>query len=231
MRGIHGWAGLRAAVLALGIGSWAATAGAAPLPGDSIRSFMNYSTSGQIGSAGVDGDPVISFTSATNASYTASSFFSLGEFQMAPLPTGQTTTYTNTPFSITYIAQKVDGETADPNGTPVTLTGVLNGTLSGATQSNVIATFDQPTDVLTDPSADGALAFRTGSVWNNLKVLSRTLQLVPSTTNGGRTTAQAQNIVTAAPVPEPASVLIFLSAVAGLAFRHRVRGRALKAVA
>ena len=75
-----------------GIGSWAATAGAAPLPGDSIRSFMNYSTSGQIGSTGVDGDPVISFTSTTNASYTASSFFSLGEFQMAPLPTGQTTT-------------------------------------------------------------------------------------------------------------------------------------------
>ena len=52
-----------------------------------------------------------------------------------------------------------------------------------------------------------------------------TVSLVPSTTNGGRTTVQGQVTVTASAVPEPATAALFLTAAAAYGLRRRFRAR------
>src|SRR5690242_477860 len=85
----RGWTGLRSAVIALALGAWLTSdAGAAAMSSDSIKSFMEYSTSGTIDPTGISGTPVISFNSVADGAFTAPSSFSLGEFQVAPLPSG-----------------------------------------------------------------------------------------------------------------------------------------------
>jgi hypothetical protein len=179
---------------------------------------MNYSTSGTIDPTGVTGTPVISYDSVANGSFNAPSAFSLGSFQVAALPAGLSTTYNNTPFHITYLANMVNGGTPSVNGTPVTLDGVLNGEITAGSQSDVVATFNN-----TNPAT-----FPVGNFTNTLSVLDSPLSLVPSSTNGGLTTAQAQIIVQAIspqPAPEPTSIAVFLTAIAGLALRRRLRRR------
>src|SRR6185437_13382112 len=167
----------------------------------------------QVQSTGVTGTPVISFNSVvTNQSFNSPSAFSLGDFTVAALPTGQSTTYTDTPFSVTLLVNKVDGNTPNPNQTPVQVTGVLNGTLTGGDQSTVVAKFDP----IANPT------FLTGAFSNTLSIFDNPLSLVPSTTNNGLTTAQAY--ITSTPVntnvPEPTSVALFLTAIGGLGWRR-----------
>jgi hypothetical protein len=219
MRITRVWTGLPAALAVVALGTLLASdAGAAAMSTDSINSFMQYSTSGTVNSTGVTGTPVISFNSVQNGAFTAPSAFSMGSFQVAPLPTGVSTTYTNTPFSITYLANQVDGSVPSVNGTPITISGVLNGTVTGGSQSDVIATFN--------PAS--LPAFQTGNFSDTLSVLDSPISLVPSTTNGGLTTAQAQmivqSIVPPPAAPEPTSIAVFLTAIGGLVLRRRLRG-------
>ena len=147
------------------------------------------------------------------------SSFSLGEFQVAELPEGTSTTYVNTPFHFTFQSKTIDGVEPIPNGTPIVINGMLNGTVNGSNQSTVVATFD-PAPI---PS------FKTGLYNNKLTIPDLSLSLVPSTSNGGRTTAQAYLVATTArpAVPEPTTIALFLTTLAGLGLRHRVRaGRA-----
>ena len=71
--------------------------------------------------------------------------------------------------------------------------------------------------------------FRTGAYLNTISILSPNVSLVPSTTNGGRTTAQARLVSQLSPVPppvpEPATLTIFVAAIAGLGLRRRLRAR------
>jgi len=217
MRRTRGRAGLAPAAVALGLLAWVAPgADAAPMK-ESAKTFVTYNSTGSVGLSGITGKNVVSFKVA-GGSFTAPSAFSLGEFLVDGLAAGETTTYTNTPFSISYLAKEVDGVDPVPNETPITLTGVLNGSFNGPDQSSVVATFDP---VINEP-------FQTGQYINELSILGDAVLLVPSTTNGGRTTVQAQIIANSAPVPapEPASVAVFLAAAAGLGlYRRRARVR------
>ncbi len=216
--------GLSSTVLVLGLIAPAITADASPV--------VNYSTSGTIDSTGVTGTPVINFNSILNSSFESPSSLSLGDFQVAALPDGQTTTYANTPFHITFLVNSVDGSKPNPNETPIQVSGVLNGTVTGGNQSHVVANFDPITKS----------TFQTGSYSNSLNITDNPLSLVPSTTNSGQTSAQA--FLTSTPtttpppsgggspggsttVPEPTSIALFLTTLAGLGV-HRAR-RATKA--
>jgi len=190
---------------------------------------VNYTTSGTIDSNGVTGTPVISFNSVLNSAFESPSSFSLGDFQVAALPPGQKATYTNTPFHITYLVNSVDGSEDDKPS--LRISGVLNGTIGGANQSDVRAMFDPITNA----------NFQTGSFSNALSITDNPLTLVPSTTNSGQTSAQAflTSKMTDTPpdsgggggstpsVPEPSTIALFLTTLAGLgiqrARRHRAR--------
>jgi hypothetical protein len=214
--------GLSTAVMVLGLIAPALKAQASPV--------VNYSTSGTIDSAGVSGTPVISFNSVLNSSFQSPSSFSLGDFQVAALPDGQTTTYADTPFHITYLVNTLDGSAPNPNETPIQVSGVLNGTITGGNQSHVVATFD--------PIASPV--FQTGAYSNTLSISDGSLTLVPSTTNNGQTSAQAflASAATTTPppsgdgggsdttVPEPSTVALFLTTLAGLGVHHARRRRA-----
>lgn len=224
MQMTHGWTGLRMAALTLAFGLTATVAApAAPIKGETPATLMSYKTSGTIDtSTGITGPTdvvAINFRSVDEGSFQSPSSFSLGEFVVAALPQGVVTTYTNTPFKISYFTEAVDGVTPDPNDSPITVSGVLNGTVSGPSQSDVVATFDPITDS----------AFRTGNFLNTISILSPEVSLVPSTTNGGRTTAQArirsELSPVPPPVPEPATLTIFVAAIAGLGLRRRLRAR------
>jgi hypothetical protein len=199
-----------------------------------LRNIFSYSTSGQIDpKVGVQGANVISFDSvpmktmddAMNSFVTPTSF-SLGAFRVGALPEGQTTMYTDTPFSITFLPQTINGDPISGDSAPVVLSGVLNGSVSGAGQSDVIATF-APTDDPTTPSVDeSAKTFETltanGSYANTLRILSDKVALVPSTSFNGLTTVQGQVISKGSPIPEPTTIALFLTAAAGYGLRRRI---------
>jgi len=196
--------------LVLGLSSMAQ---AATSPSQSAKVLMSYATSGTIDSAGVSGTPVISFNSVPTGQFTSPSWFSLGEFMVAALPEGVTTSYTDTPFSITYLANTVNGQPVTGATSPIVLTGKINGSVTGASQSDLMVSFDQK------PIPD----FQTNGFTNTLVNLDTNLTLVPSTTNGGRTTAQSIMVVSPMPVPEPTSIMIFAMGAAGLAWHRRRR--------
>ncbi len=225
MRQTRGWNGLRTAVVALGLFAWTSS-------GAEASALVTYQTSGNVKfDSGVTGDNVINFNSVSKVADAANpgtfiipgfispSSFSLGEFQVAPLDEGKITTYVNTPFSINYIPIDEGTGTAVSESKPTPITGVLNGEVTGADRSTVVATFNSAT--IPD--------FVTGLNTNKLSINDTSLSLVPSTSNGGRTTAQAylESTPSATPIPEPTTIALFLTTLAGLGLRHRVRvGRA-----
>jgi hypothetical protein len=215
MHTTQGWSGLRTAVIALALLAWTATVvEAAP------TNLLNYSTAGAIDtSSGVSGANVISYVPITNAQIDASSNLPLGSFQVAALPSGQTTTYTNTPFSITFIPSAYSG-TALSNAGTVTVSGTLNGQITGPYQSSVGVAFS--------PVANGS--FQLAGASSTLSMLQNDQKLlVPSSANNGVTTLEG-TIKTVggnpeAPVPEPSTIALFLSTVGGLGLRRYVLAR------
>ncbi|WP_422930962.1 PEP-CTERM sorting domain-containing protein [Singulisphaera sp. PoT] len=179
--------------------------------------LIQYTTSGTIESTGITGTPIISFVSLDQNQFSSASYFSLGNFDVAPLPAGQSTTYDDTPFHITLVVNQVEGEAPSPNQTPIVLNGHLNGKITGGTQSSVQATFDPI----------GSVQFQTGPYKNTLTLPGLKFTLVPSTTNNGLTTAEAHLTTTPTekPVPEPTSIAMFLTTIAGLGLRQRLRSR------
>ena len=66
-------------------------------------------------------------------------------------------------------------------------------------------------------------SFLMGDLATTLTIKNPSLSLVPSTSNGGRTTIQAYLVATGPNVPEPASITLFLAAIAGIGVRRRLR--------
>jgi hypothetical protein len=219
MRMTQGWTGLRTAVVALGLFAGAST-------GANADSILSYSTAGSIDASvsndGVTGANVISFVPITSASVDANSNLSLGFFQVAAESGSASTTYNNTPFSITYVPGSIDGNAI--TGQAATITGVLNGTVTGNNFSTVVATFTS----LTSPSSqviDGS-----NLVTSTLSIPQGSLFLVPSLSNNGESTAEGTVVSTGVPVnetpaPEPSTIALFLSTVGGLGLRKYVLGR------
>ncbi len=218
-----GWSGLRTAVIALSLFAWTTTGvKAAPVP-----NLLDYSTAGLIlntNPSSISGTNVISFVpvGTTNNPYAEvdpSSNVSLGSFQVSPLPAGQTTTYTNTPFQISFIPNSYGGTTLT-DVTPVMLTGTLTGQVTGDYQSNVTVSFN--------PLANGT--FDMGGVPSTLNVLQNDQKLLVPASDGGTTTLEASIISSASPnpeaaAPEPSTIALFLSTIGGLGLRRYVMSR------
>jgi hypothetical protein len=228
MRMTQGWTGLRTAVVAFGLVACAQTGvNAAAISSTPSNSTFGYSTAGSIDTTkagdGVSGTNVISFVPITNSQVSATSNVPLGFFQVAAELSGQSTTYTNTPFSINFIPATVAGETPTTSS-PVTITGVLNGTISGSNQSSVVATFNTFNGVSTIDTAAGTYSSTLTIPQSNM------LPLVPSSAGSGATTVSgmiATNLspTNEVPAPEPSTIALFLSTVCGLGLRKYVLAR------
>jgi len=223
---IRGWTSLRASVVAFGL--VAAAAGAAQAA--PIAPMMTYNTINTTGStispSGQTSvtDP-ITYVPVSGASFLAPSSLSLGSFQVNPLSAGQSVTYNNTPFSITFAPTQVGNSGLTPGQNPFSITGVLNGTINGPSQSSVVATFNPPPTTATSDPTNPGYQFNAGLYANTLSVANNPLTLVPSTSNNGMTSIQA-NLVSStytAPVPEPSTILLFAATVAGLGLRRQIR--------
>ena len=159
MHRIQGWTGLRAAVIALGLVAWTATgATAAPL---------TYTTSGQVDTTtGVSGTNVVSFVPLSSGNSvdlsTGQTNASLGNFVIAPLAAGVTTTYKNTPFQISFLPASY-GSTSLGTDAPVVVSGVLNGVVNGPSSSTVIANLQPCPEQLRSAWADRTRPARPSS--------------------------------------------------------------------
>jgi hypothetical protein len=218
MRMTQGWTGLRTAVIALGLFACAST-------GVNADSILGYGTAGSIDASssndGVTGANVISFIPIKSAQVDASSNISLGFFQVAGQAAGQSTTYTNTPFSITYVPASVDGTAVNSS---ISITGVLNGTVTGNNFSTVVAKFN--------PLTNGSfqIADGTNMVTSTLSIPLGSQLLVPSLTGNGETTVEGLITTSGVPIkehaaPEPSTIALFLSTVGGLGLRKYVLAR------
>jgi hypothetical protein len=186
---------------------------------DAITNLLDYSTAGSIDtSMGVTGPNVISYVPITNAQIDASSNLPLGAFQVAGIA-GQTTTYHDTPFSITFVPSTYGG-TALASTSSVTVTGTLSGQISGPYQSSVKVNFN--------PVANGA--FQLAGASSTLSMDQNDQKLLVPSSAGGNTTLEGIITTTGglnpeAPVPEPSTIALFLSTVGGLGLRRCVLAR------
>ena len=221
---INKWTGPKRLAAALGVlalmagttqaGGMATSTYADDVAAVSVPTNLVYSTSGVVGTTGITGAGIINFVPVSNSSVQSSTSLSLGTFVVAPLPDGSTTTYNHTPFAISYATHSVNGTDISASQPLLTLTGFLNGQVSGPTQSNVVATFD--------PIVNPELKLsKTLNGFLSLPSPQRTL--VPSSTFGGQSTAEGFVIVRAAPIPEPSAIALLIIAGVGLGLRRKMK--------
>jgi hypothetical protein len=208
MRNGCGWADVRAMVvaLALGVGS--------EIEAGAIKGGVMYSTSGMIDATRISEPDVIAFHGVARDELRAPGPLLLGEFRVDALPEGRTARFDRAPF---WIELNVDG--ADP----VSLSGVLDGTVTGGGASDLRATFE-PTPVVptypTPPSGFERWLYGADGVTGILGLPDHGIAL--GADDGGRTAVRAQiRALEPHPVPEPATAAALLTALAAMAWRRR----------
>ncbi len=207
-KGLHRAAWMLAAGLVL-LQSAASTASAGAIV---------YDTLGLVGSTGISGTAIISFVPVTHNSFTAPSTLSLGTFVVSPLASGSTTTYNHTPFAVSFAIKTINGINVSAVPQLLTVTGFLNGTITGSNNSTVIAVFDpiSNSNIILGPNLAA-----------NLSLPSPQRTLVPSTTLGGQSTAEAY-VDLFVTTPEPTSIAMFVALGAGLGL-YRLRRKYARA--
>jgi len=197
-----------AVMLALVLGGlFASGAQASPTP------VYYYSTSGTVG--GLTTGPVTFL--GTGMSTVLPGSLNLGQFHTEPIPAGATLTLDNTPFSITLSESAAPGVGKPVQSAPsLTISGVINGSLSGNDSSSLEAQFTKVSQ-----NFPGPLPF-------DLNALTASpIALAPSGINGGNSSFSATVSSGIAPgffnVPEPTTLAVFATAAVGLGFRRRLR--------
>jgi len=222
----QGWSGLRVAVIALGFLAWTAPGVKAAETKTPVPNLLVYGTSGAVDlGTGITGTNVVSYVPITDAKIDPTTNIPLGSFQVTALPDGQTTTYANTPFSISFVPSAFNGITMGSEKTEMpVLSGVLNGSITGGYQADVKVSFN-PIDNPTFAIGGGTGTLNLGS--KNQTVVERLL--VPSSA-GGTTTLEGSIVTKGLPIsehpsPEPSTIALFLSMVGGLGLRKYVLAR------
>ena len=219
MRVTHPWARPRTTVLALAFAACLAR-GAEAAP---IRT-LHYQTVGAVGQGGVTGYNVVGFEGVQDGSLSApgyahviggsqSSAVGLGAFVVDGLPGKLTTTYSHTPFAITFLPTSIDG---DPTATltPVTINGEINGQVQGG-KPDLTASFQPP--------ANGT--FAGGDVQGQLTLSAISGPLAPGGTGLAVQVALGPGSSTEFATPEPTTTAILLVGLAGLGLVRRGRRR------
>jgi hypothetical protein len=186
----------------------------------SVPSF-GFTTSGQVGNEGVSGFNTISYQSQPDPIWGTTGNRFLGKFLVGPLPDGISTTYTNTPFSISVLpsALQVNDVWYRDDLQPVVLKGRLNGMITGTGYSNVVASFDP-----VSPWVDVV----KGGVPGNQTFLAGTgpFLISPNGTTDASLNWALVGSASPVPVPEPTTLLIIASGFAfGLISQRRRNGR------
>ncbi len=106
----------------------------------------------------------------------------------------------------------------------ITITGFLNGTVTGNNYSTVVATFN--------PLTNGSFQVVDGTnmVTSSISIPQGSQLLVPSSTGNGETTVEGLITTNGVPInetpaPEPSTIALFLSTVGGLGLRKFVLAR------
>ena len=193
----------------------------------SVQTYA-YSTTGDI--AGMTGDTPIIFAGQSGTStLTTPGALLLGTFETNPLPASGTLTYNNTPFTIDLRVVDYQPATGAPYpaayafDTDYKISGVLNGSITGAGMSSMFALVTSIVDA-GDSGYMGEPPFPVSA----LQILAPQGIAAPNGEIAG--ISLLAGVVTVSglpsPAPEPTSIAAFLAALAGYAMRKRLRARA-----
>ena len=187
----------------------------------SVQTYA-YNTSGSI--SGPSNAPITFQPESSTTTLATPGSVVLGQFITNPLPTTASLAYNDTPFSVTLNVggfNSTSPQTGPVNDTLYTISGVLNGTVSGDGTSSMMAT-------ATSISTTGAYSTPPFPI-SDLVISSQGI-VAPNGSTAGVTTLTAR--VTAAgspipglpaPAPEPSTIAILGLALAGWAGCRRSR--------
>jgi hypothetical protein len=218
---------LRVWVAIAALGAWCDTVSASAL-----KASVTYSTTGTIGPegsgpAGASPALPVIFHGVQDGSFTPSTSFPLGSFEVVPQPAGGGTRNVLLPFTIAYRTGTVFGGTPIVNESPVTIHGWIGGSIDDSGTASLRAFFDQGPQP-TDPkyySPNPAPPFRTDGWINTISVNGTKETLALADAAGGPTPIVAS--IEMVQVPEPGSLVLFTAIALVSACRPRTRRRPL----
>ena len=180
----------------------------------------SYTTTGSV--SGMSGSvPIQFFGLSGTGSLTTPGAFTLGEFVTNPLPPTGTLTYDHTPFTIDVVVH----DATNYYNTDYKITGELNGSITGAGFSDMLATATSVTAVAGGVS--GIPPFPA----SDLAIVAPQAINAPDGSGAGFTTLTGQVLISGlgppSPTPEPTSIAVFGAALGGWLIRRRSRSKAI----
>jgi PEP-CTERM motif len=174
---------------------------------DPIPSQMTFTTTGPIGTTGVDGAPMLSFEGVTSGSLTTGTPFNLGTLVISPPTTGAWSTYAETPFQINVTIDSLNGQPLTNGPASFAIDGAINTTTNQGLQAslNIFA----PASGSTSDSfpADSPILFQIGTSSFDLYPTASLFNLGQA--GSANTPVTVRGEVDALNTPEPSTFLIF----------------------